>query len=48
MDPLILKASRTAHLPASEFPPIADYDLAKNLRIRAFEVSLLAKRTVLD
>ncbi|EJD04272.1 uncharacterized protein FOMMEDRAFT_106872 [Fomitiporia mediterranea MF3/22] len=37
LDPVIFKAYRIPHLPASQFPPLADYDRAKNLRKRSFK-----------
>ncbi|KAL5534538.1 hypothetical protein ACEPAG_1001 [Sanghuangporus baumii] len=36
LDPVIFKAYRIPHLPASELPPLADYDRAKNLKNRSF------------
>jgi hypothetical protein len=38
LDPIIMKASKTPHLPASELPPLADYDWAKNLIKKSFPV----------
>lgn len=42
LDSIIFQASRIPHLPLSEFPPIADYDLSTNLVETSFPVS---KRT---
>lgn len=39
LDKLIFKANRVPHLAADEFPPLADYDYAKNLVKRSFKVS---------
>jgi hypothetical protein len=38
MDATVLKGYRMPHLGAEEFPPLADYDYARNLKKRAFPV----------
>lgn len=38
LDDIIFKASRVPHLPAEEFPPLADYDWAPHLVKRSFPV----------
>jgi hypothetical protein len=37
LDPLIFKARRVPHLSIDEFPPMADYDYAKNLIARSYK-----------
>ncbi|THH11785.1 hypothetical protein EW145_g436 [Phellinidium pouzarii] len=36
LDPIIFKAYRVPHLPADQFPPLADYDHSKNLHLDMF------------
>ena len=38
LDDIIFKASRVPHLPAEEFPPLADYDWAPHLVKKSFPV----------
>ena len=38
LDDVIFKASRVPHLPAEEFPPLADYDWAPHLVKKSFPV----------
>ena len=38
LNPTIAEASRVAHLPASRFPPLCDYDRSKHLIQRSFRV----------
>ena len=40
LDGIIFKASRVSHLPAEEFPPLADYDWATHLVKKSFPVRL--------
>ena len=40
LDPIIFKAYSVSHLSADQFPPLADYDYAKNLVKRSFKVSI--------
>jgi hypothetical protein len=39
LDPIIFQASHIPHLPLSEFPPLADYDLSTSLVQTSFPVS---------
>ena len=39
LDKLVFKANQVPHLAVDEFPPLADYDYAKNLVKRSFKVS---------
>lgn len=41
LDPLVIKASRTPHLPASELPVLPDYDHASYLVKNSFKVIIL-------
>ena len=40
LDEIIIKASRVPHLPAEEFPPLADYDWAPHLVKKSFPVRI--------
>jgi hypothetical protein len=37
LDSLVSKANRVSHLPMDEFPPLADYDYARNLITRSYK-----------
>ncbi|KAE9396473.1 hypothetical protein BT96DRAFT_996727 [Gymnopus androsaceus JB14] len=37
LDPIVFEARTVSHLPYDHLPPLADYDYAKNLRLRAFK-----------
>jgi hypothetical protein len=48
LDSTIFKAYRMPHLPADEFPPLADYDYATNLAKRSFKVPSTFYLTIQD
>ncbi|KAF9078326.1 hypothetical protein BDP27DRAFT_1412327 [Rhodocollybia butyracea] len=37
MDPVVFEARSVSHLPYDHLPPLADYDYARNLRLKAFK-----------